>query len=52
MATQKEKWENIKTSFLDQIKELDEDTAWTGDTEPKWWLEMMSIARRVRKGKN
>lgn len=46
--TQKRKWEIIKDSFLEQIKKLDEDTMWTSDTEPEWWLEMMSIARRVR----
>lgn len=45
--SQKEKWEIIKASFLEQIEELDDGTCWTGDKEPKWWLEMMAIAREL-----
>lgn len=47
--SQKEKWDAIKLAFLKQIYELDGDTLWTGEKEPKWWLEMMSTAREVAK---
>ena len=39
-------WEQLKREIIDRIKAIDESTPWS-NTEPQWWLEMMSIQKQL-----
>jgi hypothetical protein len=43
-----EEWEDLKKEILEKIDKIDKNTPWQ-DYEPKWWLEMMDIRKKIQK---
>ncbi len=46
MNTPAEQWKDLKTQTLVAIDAIDKATPWQ-ETEPKWWLEMMEVRRKI-----
>jgi len=45
----RERWLALKAEFLAEVNKIDNDTPWS-NSEPGWWLEMMTAAKAVREG--
>lgn len=45
-----QRWQELKAKgpTLAEIEAIDQATPW-GEVEPDWWLEMMGVARELRR---